>query len=513
MKFKNNILSEEEFVHQSESIFLQYFEKTRDFRQKCKENENFWRSDHWNGKPQKPNEPYPSIPTLFSAIENVHAEIMDNFPEAVLIPYTVNDAPKAKLLSAIVNSTLERCDFAQKYRREMLRLLKHGSCCFSVVWNNSLYSGYGDIDVIPWDIRYFLWDPAYDNIQNGKNVFKFGFYDYEWFREHYPEKYELLNTNDNWKNEIDPCASTNEILLIERWYKKYDHQTDTYTVHMAKIAGGILLESSENNPETAEKGVYTDGLFPFVVIPLYELEDTPVGMGMIDVFKSEQEYIDMLDRAILKNALLSGKIRLLKDTRCNIPKEKLADWNEDVLEGSDVSERSIRWFQPAPVSPMLQEHLSFKINTLKQDCGQNEFARGEASSTVTAASAIMALQNAASKRTRNIVGRIYDKYIDIIRMILSRAAQFYDNTRAINISDTTEYFDPTDFDRVSMYDFDVKVHAQKKNPYEIIYNNQIARDLMELNVITPEEMLKLMSFEGKELIQAYLEQKKQIKNG
>lgn len=510
--------AEEAFVAQSESLFRQFFEKTMPFRNKCKENEHFWRSDHWYGKPQKPNEPYPSVPALFSAIESLHAEIMDNCPEAVLMPYEKNDKHMADMLSTLVNTALYRCNFIKKYRRETLRMLKNGCCCFSVIWNSSLYNGYGDIDVTPCDMRYFVWDPAYDNIQDGRSVFRFGFYDKEWFKEHYPEKYSRIESQStfsdvsayNFTYDVNPSSG---IMLIERWYKKYDPESDRYIVHTAKIAGGVLLEWSEYNEATKQNGVYADGLYPFVIMPLFDTEDSPVGMGMIDIFRSEQEYIDALDRIILKNAMLSSKVRLLKDNRCNIPKEKLANWEEDVLEGSDISERSIRWIQPQSISPMIQEHLSFKINTLKKDSGQTEFIRGENSSGVTSASAILALQNAANKRARNIIGKIYDSYSEIIQMMLSRIAQFYDDARTVRIigSDNCEieYYDPNAIDGYTFYKLDIKIRAQKKNPYEVMYNNDIAGKLKELDIITDEEMISLMNFEGKEIIENNLRQRKE----
>ncbi len=513
---KNNTAAiEEALVAESEALFNEYYRRTKPFRAKCNENENFWRSDHWNSKPRNPGEPYPSVPALFSAIENLHAEIMDSYPEAKLLPCTNEDTELAEMLEAIVKTTLDRGNFTKKYRKEMLRLLKHGACCFSVVWNSSLYNGYGDIDVVPADMRYLLWDPDYDNIQDGKNLFRFSFYDEGWFKDHYPEKYPKIESTA-WRvrstdDSLDE-ARKNNIMLVERWYKKYDPENDGYTLQLMKYAGGVLLEWSENDPVTAQNGIYSDGLYPFVVIPLYELEDMPVGMGLIDIFRPEQEYIDTLDRIILKNAMMSGKLRLLKDTRCNIPKEKLADWDEDVLEGSDISERSIRWFQPATIPPMVQEHLAFKINMLKKDSGQNEFTRGETSSTVTAASAIMALQNAANKRTRNIVGRVYDNYTDIVRMILARVAQFYDETRAVRIcgknGSYTEYYDPSKCLDGAFYDFDVKVKAQKKNPYDTVYNNDIAKELRELGIIEPDEMIELMSFDGKELLEAKIKDRK-----
>ena len=105
---------EEAFAEESESLFRNYYEQTKSFRQKCTENENFWSSNHWHGKQQNPNEPYPSVPALFSAIENVHAEIMDNYPEAVLLPCTSSDEKLAGVLESIVRSVLERGSFVKK---------------------------------------------------------------------------------------------------------------------------------------------------------------------------------------------------------------------------------------------------------------------------------------------------------------------------------------------------------------------------------------------------------------
>lgn len=490
------------FIEESERLFGSYYLKTQDFRHKCAENENFWRPDHWHSKPQKPGEPYPSVPALFSAIENLHAEIMDNFPEAMILPRGTNDKSYSNALAALVNTTLDRCNFTSKYRKEILRLLKNGVCCFGVLWDSSLYGGYGDVNVVPMDMRNILWDTAHDNIQDGDNLFRFSYHSTNSFAQRYPHHFKQI-TEAEPSPHIPLKYDDSNILVIERWYKRYDPATDRTAVHMARIAGSQLLEWSELDPATASTGVYADGAYPFIVIPLYEQEDTPIGMGMIDVFKSEQEHIDILERAILKNTVMSGKLRLLKDNRCNIPKEKLADWDEDVLEGSDISERSIRWFQPASISPMAREHLTFKIDMLKRDSGQTDLARGE-NNNITAASAILALQSAAIKRTRNVVGRIYDKYVEMVEMMISRFTQFYDETRVINVTGEngikTEYFSPR-YSQNSLYDLDIKVKAHKKNPYEVMYNNEIAQMLHANGIIGAEEMLDIMSFEGKEAIQ------------
>lgn len=52
---------------------------------------------------------------LFNALANKHADIMDNFPEANVLPREKNDERAAKALSEIIPVILERNEFEETY--------------------------------------------------------------------------------------------------------------------------------------------------------------------------------------------------------------------------------------------------------------------------------------------------------------------------------------------------------------------------------------------------------------
>ena len=60
-----------------------------------------------------------------------------------------------------------------------------------------------------------------------------------------------------------------------------------------------------------------------------------------------------------------------------------------------------------PLNPYVMAHYNNKIEAIKEESGQSLFNRGESGRGVTAASAILALQEAGNKRSRLIVEQLY----------------------------------------------------------------------------------------------------------
>ena len=518
------------FVEESYGLFKRYYAGTREFREQCRRNEEYWKANHWYDKRTRPGDPKPTTPMIFSMVDNLHSDIMDHYPEPQILPVEPGDDDLAEELSVIVQSILDRRNFRKLYRAETRRCLKRGASCWQVVWDNDLYGGIGDVNVLPWDIRYFLWEPGVEDIQDGESVIKFSFRKRRYFKERYPDLYPKMRA-DGWRGQIerynteDPSSDDNdEILLMERWYKRYSPELRRSVVHVARIAGYQLLFWSEDREITRRAGVYEDGLFPFVVMPLYPLDDTPIGLSIIDIFRDNQDYIDKLDQIVLKNALMAGKLRLLKSPSCSIPLEKLADWGEETLEGQGIGGDNIRWFQAAPLPPMVQQHLLFKIQMMKEESGQNQFNRGEGGRGVTAASAIMALQEAGSKRSRNMISHFYDYFSEMVWLMASRIRQFYDEGRVFRVKggDTREGNEIIRYQAKRMryrvdktgrrrkaedgtplarrMEFDVKVRAQKQSPYQSMYLNELAMQLRGAGVLDEMELLDMMSFEGKDKV-------------
>ena len=71
---------------------------------------------------------------------------------------------------------------------------------------------------------------------------------------------------------------------------------------------------------------------------LYPLEGMPAGLSVVDVLKNLQLYADQLDQIILKNALMSGKARMLVSRSAEVEEDARLDWNREVVRASRIDE-------------------------------------------------------------------------------------------------------------------------------------------------------------------------------
>ncbi len=488
---------DETWVDEVYDLFNTFFRDTREYRQKCTENEKFYRAQHWdNISPKEDGEPRPVTPVIFSTLENMLSDIMDAYPEPIILGQEVRDDDTAHLLGKYVNYILKRRNYRSVFRDSARELLKKGTCIQEVFWDNSLYGGIGDINIKKVDIENFLWDDRVSDIQKSKGLFKFYFYPREWFTQRYGD---IVN---NFKAEsyekLSSSFDDNEFMLIEYWYKSYDKDTKKEYVHMARLAGKTLLYASE---KTLKNGIYEHGEYPFIVEKLYPLSGKITGLSVIDMFKNSQMYADKLDQIIIKNALLSGKMKMLVNRNSEIDEESLLDMDCELVRGNRIDDASVRWFQPLQLSPSVMAHYNNKLASIKEESGQNLFNRGETGNGITAASAIMALQEAGSKRSRLIIDGIYDGFESLVKMIIELIRENYTEQRYFRIEGKQESIGANSLMRNNGYlEFDITINVQKQAPYKTAYQNELALSLLQLGVIAPVDALGLMTFEGKDKI-------------
>lgn len=498
---------DEDFIAHAYSLFDEFYEGTRLFRAKCRENEEFWRANHWNGVARREqDEPRPVTPVLFSTLESILSDMMDSYPEPVLLGEEPGDDALAGSLSDVIKYILKRRNYRATYRSKCRAALKKGASVQEVFWDRDLYGGLGDINLRHWDVENFLYDPKCPSIQDGRACFKFAFYDMAWLKVHYPQAVGLVKTDGYRRDGMpgDTVRDEDDVMVMEYWYKTW-HEGQS-RVHMALLCGRVLLEKSE---DTRPGGMYAHGMYPFLLEPLYPLDGQPVGLGIIDIYKNLQSYADKLDQIILKNALMAGKVKLLVNRGAELDEDALSDWSKEIVRGSRIDDSSLRWFQPAPLSPHVLQHFYGKIQSIKDESGQTQFNRGEGGQGVTAASAIMALQEAGNKRSRMLIEQMYDGFEQMVRMMIALIAENYTEERTFRIiGEEGEYTTVLSGAMLQKgggessrdIEFDVSVQVQKSTPYNTLYRNELALQLLGAGVLQPQEALSMMSFEGKDRV-------------
>ena len=487
-------------VHEAYALFEEFRAATESYRAKCRDNEAFWRTNHWHDTPaREENEPQPVTPSMFSTLESVLADLMDHYPDAVLLGEEPRDDKTAECLTQLLRFVLKRRNYRRVYRKKCRAALMKGASVQEVFWDATLLGGLGDVNVREWAIDHFFWDPKFEDVQAGRACFKTGYFPRSWFEQNYPKQAPFIRGERRGREEEKAYLTddtSEDVMLLEYWFKEYDRESGRARVHLCKLAGGVLLEDSR---KTRPEGMYAHGLYPFIVEPLYPLSGQPVGLGLIDVLKNLQVYADRLDQIILKNALMSGKMKLLINRSADVDERSLLDADSEVVRASRIDEGAIRWMQCQPLGSYLLSYQQAKVSAIKEESGQNLFNRGEAGGGITAASAIVALQEAGSKRSRVLIDQLFDGYEQMVRMMIAVIQENYTEKRVFRIHGPGEgrfaYGGKND-----EIDFDVSIQVQKQTPYSKLYQNELAMELLKAGVIRSTDALEMMSFEGRERI-------------
>lgn len=365
------------------------------------------------------------LQTLKSTFNNCVADQLDNMPEASLLPERPGLESIAEDMSDVVRFVFNQNGYDELHRRRVEDYFI-GTALTQVIWDADMDGGKGNVAIDRWPIENFLWDPQEPDIQNARALIKMTWHPRSWFTAHYPDKAQYIGSDDA---EYDDASLNNALtsisgdedraMLMEYWYRRYDAKKRRYTINVAMLAGGALLENRTN--------VYDHGMYPFIMEPFNYIEGQPVGDGLIDQLAPMMRYINRYAHYIDENTRMAAKNRLLVRKNAQLDMDALTDFDQNVIEGANIDDESVRWMQSKPLNNMAaQQMLQFQTD-IKQDSGQSQWTRGETAGGVTAASAISALQEAGGKITREHTLMLNQGFKKIVEQILWLVCQFYTN--------------------------------------------------------------------------------------
>ena len=384
--------------------------------------------------------------TLNSCVDNVIADQIDNMPEAKMYPERQETAQSAEEMSDIVSFVLYQAGWPGKYQQLMEDTVVTGTGIAQVVWNEDAMDGEGLPDVTVWHPEDFYPDPQYENLQDGRGCFKATRTTVAWVEEHYPEARGYVKADTERQGEeisYEQLAQApdgdRDTTLLEFWYKRYDAEKKKTRVHMALLAGHALLYSTELDFGVSRKGefregVYAHGLYPFTMYKYRSVWRRPFGTGLIYDYRSQQEAIDRYQKYIDDNARQSSRQRFFIRKGSGINPDEVADMSRDLIEweGSDIRE-VMQGFQASPLNGQVYQMMTYLSDSMKQDSGQNQFARGEGGLGVTAASAIQSLQEAGGKITRWHTEQFKDAFREMIEQLLWVLSEYMEAGRTLMI--------------------------------------------------------------------------------
>ena len=391
-------------------------------------------------RPDEQSRTAPTGNTLGSCVDNMIADQMDNLPEAVMLPEREETARSAEEMDDVVSFVLYRAGWPGKYQTLMEDAIVTGTGVAQVFWDENSEKGEGMVNVLAWHPEDFYPDPMYEDIQDGRGCFKATRTSVAWVEEHYPHAKGYVTGDEYAKEESDdrqtPEGDT-RVTLLEFWYKKYDAATKRTHIHMAQAAGRALLFSTETGygAESAyPEGLYAHGEYPFVLYKYRDAWRKPFGTGLIHDYYDTQTAIDRYAKYIDDNARESSVQRHFIRRGSGVNPDDVADLRKTIIEweGNDIRE-VMQTVQAAPINGQVYEMMRYLADTMKQDCGQNQFTRGEGGLNVTAGTAIHYLQEAGGKITRWHGERFKDAFRKMVEQILWVLSEYMEPGRKLRI--------------------------------------------------------------------------------
>jgi len=473
---------------------------------------------------------------LHNVIVSKHADLVESYPEPLILPQEEGDRQEARNLSAIIPCILEQNRFEQVYSDAMWQKCKTGTACYKVVWDSGKLGGLGDVSICRVNLLNLYWEPGVTDIQQSRYFFHTELRDQDLLEEEYPflrgklKATPFLDTKFLYDDRVD---TQNKQTVVEVYYRKGTGSRKV--LHYCKFVGDQVLYATENQLEPpldslgnpcgeamAVRGLYDHGRYPYEFDPLFPIEGSPCGYGYVDVCRSPQTEIDLMKTSFVRNAQVGATPRFFSRQDGAVNEAEFLNLHKPVVHvAGNLGEDSLRQIPFRALDGVYVGLLDRTIQELRETSGNTETSTGNIASGVTAASAIMALQEASGKGSRDTVRGGYRSFARIVELIIELVRQFYDLPRKFRILGRFGAEEYIQYDNAGLRPvsqgaafgqelgwrlpvFDIRISAQKTNAYTRVTQNELALQFYQLGFFDPGraeqalQCLEMMDFEGKD---------------
>lgn len=454
----------------------------------------------------------PQLPVLLSTIQSKIADQTDNMPEAILTPESPAMQDYAEDATDLVRWVFERNEIDALYQALCEDFYVAGCAVMQLHWDADMDGGQGNIRILRVPVDDIYWDPTARDLQSCRAIIKTAFHPRGWYVEHYPEAGRYVQPDEYRDRTREEMERDADVMMLEAWWREFDG--GRYRVHVCHMAGHVLLYDSRRE---FKEGVYAHGKYPFAMCTYRECRGTLCGRGCVDDFvelnryaNRNAKYIDFATRMASRPKLILSRSMDLENP------DDLTDLDKQVVYVNGmVSSQSMQWMPPPAVPSMAYQMQQWYIDALKQESGQNQFARGEGGMGVTAAIAIQSLQEAGAKASRMESQRLSAMYREAVNQVLWMIAEFFDPPRVVMITgklDSPFVAQALLIGRGQITDrgdlrpaYRVNLQIRRRNPLRVEAENQLVLQLYQMAAgsqepIALETVLELLQLDGKDRI-------------
>lgn len=545
MKFNQKITSD--VVREATQRLFKFKEGKARLEQRIINNEEFFKLNQWKFISHAEDEFTPATAWLWLSILSRYSDAMDAFPTCNIKPRQRDDREESKILSSVLPVIMEQNRYEETFSDIVWYTLKQGGSVQGVFWDAKKNNGLGDITIKQIDFLNLFWQPGIKDIQDSSDVFLTELVDNKILLQRYPQLEGHLggDTITVAKYVYDENIDTIDKSVVVDWYYHTEYNGER-KLHYCKFVNDVVLYATENDtvpptktmidPDTSmpvelpigesmsSTGLYNHAKYPFVVMKLYPVEGSICGYGLIDIAKDTQMILDIFNKNMTEATDDGTNPRYFFREGCGVNEEEYLDKNKKIVHVTgSLNNDNVMPIQTKSIDSSFINFYQMKIEEMNKITSNQDVNNGSNPTGVTAASAIVALQETAGKNSRSSNMAFYRAYRDVCYQVIELIRQFYDVPRTFRIApDSMEDEDFVSYSNEGLKpqpqiyggqmlgyrlpEFDIDVTAEKKSPYKKMEINELALQLYQLGFFNPDNAdqslacLSVMDFEHKDII-------------
>jgi hypothetical protein len=534
-----------------------------------------FRGSQWNSK--RPSwKTSEVINLIWQTIQSQLPLQTDARPKFTFLPTEPQDVPFAELLDKICDAEWDKNNWMMTVQEVILDGYITGSGISSMNYDPSLMYGLGAPVYVSEEPLYCYPDPECNDVNDEKSEGFFKAYPVptDRLKQKYPKRAHLIKSDIQLDKMKKDKYEFNQTYITENFStsmsmpelsygsdKVDDHGIPKTMVFECYLKPKDVEEFAEQNGEekiyTVKKKYpngryvciangmilhdgplpYEDGLIPFSKYVNYIDPRQFWGISEVEQLASPQIILNKILSYTIDVLLYTSNPIWIVDNSADVDTDALNNIPGTVVEKSPGSE--VRRENGPALNPGFTQILDRVINWFDTVAGNSDFSRGEASGSVTAASAIEQLISASRtrirQRMRNLDGylktagrqwlnRILENYTvpRVYRMTNKDGSMYFLKVHVDNVQDeygnvkkkatvtNTDINGNADVQELILSgELDIKVQAGSDLPFEASDKERKALALYDRQIIDAEEVLNQLQYPNKEKILQRLTERQQ----
>lgn len=408
--------------------------------------------DYWAGDinaPTHEDDPGSETNVIQPIIESQVADIVNGDFDILVKGQGPSDQAFATEVSQILKWVWYHNDMIKKLDSSERDRLNLGTIIMKVYWDKDAMGGRGLPTICPLSPDCFFPDPKItdvDYLQDADYIIQTSWYSRRKLRQLFGDKAYFVKAEPPGQaydsrifGEGDYAGSdsiiNDQACLFEYWERKDDGK-----LRLVYCTRDVILADSEEDKENNIASIPEESnKYPFVVLLGYKRKGRLWGMGDTEQLIQVQDIINDLDDQIRMNARLMGNIQIVVGVGSGININKWT--NKPGLKIPAKDHTAWKEVQPPYIPAYINNRREKAFYETELISGRSEVVEGRRSGSLRAASAILALQEAGSRRANHKKLMLQDGLREVMNLVLDYVKEFMTTEQAFDITekDQTSY--------------------------------------------------------------------------